>query len=260
MTLPGLTKEQIMAVDRIMVENLDVPVELMMEHAGSTLARLAVQCRHDETTTFRIIVGSGNNGAGGMVAARRLFAWGYNVEVYAPRGVISFRRIPAGQYVRLRSLSVPVSNGMPSEMSSTDVVLDAYLGYGFVSRDDEITDNVFEYLAQSDCTVCLDVPSGLNPDTGDSQADLKPTSTLTIAFVKEGLLKAYPDFTGDLYICDIGVPMEVYQSQIGLGWEEPFTKDSLSQLVKAFQVNSMASVEIVERDGIIGWLPSFVSK
>lgn len=255
MTLPGLTKNQMVAIDRIMMETLDVPVELMMEHAGSNLARLATHCVDADTSTIKIIVGSGNNGAGGMVAARRLAGWDYEVEVYAPRGVISFRRVPAGQYARLRSLGVSVFDGVPSEADSQDIVLDAYLGYGYVSREDEITDHVLEYFSDSKCVICLDVPSGFNIDSGEGQQNFKPTSTLTIAFAKEGLLKAYPEMTGDLYVCDIGVPMETYRSQIGLNWVPPFSIDSLCRLVDSFESNSMAAIDVLESDDICGWLP-----
>jgi len=247
------------SVGRIMIEELEVPGELMMEHAGSNLARLAVKCTNDGSNKFRIIVGSGNNGAGGMVAARRLVAWGYNVEVYAPRGVISFRRVPAGQYARLRSLGVSVFNGLPSDSDLSDIIVDAYLGYGFVSREDMITDQVFNYLSNSKCTVCLDVPSGFDIDTGEGQEGFKPKSTLTIAFAKEGLLRAYPILTGDLYVCDIGVPIELYRSRVDFKWTKPYSPESLLQLVDVFQRNSMAKVEVVREDEKFGWMPSFVS-
>ena len=42
MGLPGITKEQMAEVDRIMVEDFKIPVELMMELAGLNLAILAL--------------------------------------------------------------------------------------------------------------------------------------------------------------------------------------------------------------------------
>ena len=41
--LPGITKDQMQEVDRLMIEEYQVPIELMMEHAGLNLARLAVK-------------------------------------------------------------------------------------------------------------------------------------------------------------------------------------------------------------------------
>ena len=42
MGLPGITKEEMTEVDRIMVEDFRIPIELMMELAGYNLANIAV--------------------------------------------------------------------------------------------------------------------------------------------------------------------------------------------------------------------------
>lgn len=72
MVLPDLTKSQMVEVDRIMMEAYGIPIELMMEHAGSILVRLAIRLFPEESNSFQIIAGSGNNGCGGFVAARSL--------------------------------------------------------------------------------------------------------------------------------------------------------------------------------------------
>ena len=41
-SLPGITKEQMAEVDRVMVEDFKIPVELMMELASLNLAILAL--------------------------------------------------------------------------------------------------------------------------------------------------------------------------------------------------------------------------
>ena len=94
MGLPGLTKEQMVEVDRIMVEQLHIPIELMMENAGLNLARLAIRMNTQGNRKFKVVAGSGNNGGGGIVAARRLNNWGYDVEIYVPKGINSMRELP----------------------------------------------------------------------------------------------------------------------------------------------------------------------
>ena len=66
MGLPGLTSSQMVEVDRIMMVELEVPVDLMMEHAGNNLARLCVTLSPTRDGIFRVIAGSGNNGGGGL--------------------------------------------------------------------------------------------------------------------------------------------------------------------------------------------------
>ena len=65
MGLPGLASSQMVEVDRIMMVELEVPVDLMMEHAGNNLARLCVTLSPTRDGVFRVIAGSGNNGGGG---------------------------------------------------------------------------------------------------------------------------------------------------------------------------------------------------
>ena len=81
MGLPGITRNQMREVDRLMMEEYHIPVELMMEHAGLNLARLAVRLSNGNSRIFQVIAGSGNNGGGGLVAARRLAFWNLKTEV-----------------------------------------------------------------------------------------------------------------------------------------------------------------------------------
>jgi NAD(P)H-hydrate repair Nnr-like enzyme with NAD(P)H-hydrate epimerase domain len=62
------------AMDYIAVNDYNLPVELMMENAGLQLAKLVARSA-DKSQTILIGIGNGNNGGGGLVAARRLLAW-----------------------------------------------------------------------------------------------------------------------------------------------------------------------------------------
>ena len=98
MALPGLTKEQMIEVDRIMTEDYNVPLELMMENAGLALARIAAKYLDSVEKSIGIVVGSGNNGGGGLVAARRLHNWGFDVHVIIPKGNEAFKPVPRMQW------------------------------------------------------------------------------------------------------------------------------------------------------------------
>jgi len=246
MGLPGITKEQMVKVDDIMMNDLHVPVELMMEYAGHNLARLSTNILTENQTPI-VIVGSGNNGGGGLVAASRLKSWGYDVTVYLPMGQSSLKPVPVKQAKRVESLGIELVDGLPSDHSN-NLVIDAYLGYGYTKRNDATTRNVLDFLEKSTSIVSLDIPSGMDSNTGESSVPFSPRATMTIAFVKEGFLKANNDQFGRLYVVDIGVPRQLIENQIGIEWNEPYSISELKKLYFEFMNDPLQEV-LIDDDG-----------
>ena len=104
--IPALTTAQMQEVDRLMVEEYHIELLQMMENAGRNLAVLATRLLDDDVADRPIVVlaGRGNNGGGGLVAARHLLNWGAWVQVvtsYAPdgyKGVVGTYDLPPGVY------------------------------------------------------------------------------------------------------------------------------------------------------------------
>lgn len=245
MGLPGLTTSQMIEVDRIMMKDLCVPIELMMEHAGLNLARLAIELSDHSVSSFRVVVGTGNNGGGGLVAARRLRGWGFKTVVILPRSENLMREIPAIQLKRATDAGVNIINGIPEQSSDGKcTVIDAYLGYGFKPRIDDISESVYTYLRRESHVVCLDVPSGLDSTSGESYSQLRPIATLSIGFLKMGHLLSSDGLTGDLFVADIGIPLNVYKSKIDLAWNDPHSLSDLESLYNAFAQDPLQSVSV----------------
>ncbi len=257
MGLPGISTEQMMEVDRIMVQELGVPVELMMEHAGLSLARFTIQKAN--TSSFLVIAGPGNNGGGGIVAARRLAAWGFDVQVFLPMGEKSLRVIPRRQLLRTKAFGADFFDGLPQE-SFDGIVLDAYLGYGFTQRDDAVSEDVFSYLRNSENVISLDVPSGFDTSTGKNIGGLIPSAVLTLAFVKKGLFLLPKEVQENVFVVDIGVPSFIYRTRLGIKYHFPFSLQSLEILENAFSSQSIVSVEMHARYSLEHslWTPIFL--
>jgi NAD(P)H-hydrate epimerase len=253
MCLPGISGEQMIEVDRIMVNELKVPIELMMEHAGLSLAKLAVALRNHQAPEFYIVAGPGNNGGGGLVAARRLMNWNYNVTVIVPKGFPSLREIPMTQLGRLQSIGVELEEEMPNSLPEDATVIDAYIGYGYRKRDDEVTSQVFDSMKTHRRVVSLDAPSGLDVTTGVSDSGIQPMATLTIAFVKNGLLTATPQEVGDLFICDIGVPSDTYLNRLEIDWSEPYDAGAIDRLNDAFATDPLNKVQVSYSENYQCW-------
>jgi len=242
--LPGLTRDQMVNVDQIAVDEYNIPIELMMEHAGLNLARLALELSKSIRNNFIIIAGTGNNAGGGIVAARRLKSWDLNVKLYLVKGIENLSKISRDQFNRTQKLDIEFYEGLPEEISNYSLLIDAYLGYNFTPREDKITNKIFEFLSLHDRVLCLDLPSGLEASTGKHHSNIKPLATLTLAFVKKGLLITDKDNVGELYIADIGIPIDIYFQILKKNWSFPYKKSSLKDLYSAFSFNPLQKVRI----------------
>ncbi|MBY9009638.1 MAG: NAD(P)H-hydrate epimerase [Candidatus Lokiarchaeota archaeon] len=250
MSLPGITKEQMIEVDRIMVEDFKIPVELMMELAGLNLAILALNLSKNKYSNYIIIAGTGHNAGGGIVAARRLASWGLNSQIFLPRGRSELKNVPNIQCIRAEQLGIEIANGLPSNFLNFEndtLFIDAYLGYEFSPRQDEISNNVFNFYSSLHNLISLDIPSGLDATTGESFSDIKPVATLTLAYVKQGLLITEEKNVGELYIADIGIPINLYYKILEDQWSQHFEKASLQNLYFAFKKSPMHKVQVYKK-------------
>jgi len=245
--LPGITREEMTEVDRIMVEDFRIPIELMMELAGYNLATIALNLSKNKYSNYIIIAGSGNNAGGGIVAARRLASWGLNVQIIFPRGVSELKDTPKDQFIRAKQLGIEIVNELPEnslDFKDDSFFIDAYLGYGFTPRQDDISENVFNFLSNINILLSLDVPSGLDATTGSNFSSINPIATLTLGFVKQGLLITERKNIGELFVADIGIPISIYYKILRNHWDATYKKTSLEKLYLAFKNNSIQKVKI----------------
>ncbi|MEN8373976.1 MAG: NAD(P)H-hydrate epimerase [Gemmatimonadota bacterium] len=217
--VPAVTAEQMIEVDRAMIEDFGIDLARMMEHAGRHLAHLA-RVRFLEGDPrgrgVAVLAGTGGNGGGALVAARRLSGWGAEVTAYLldedRLGAVpeEQRRILSALGVRTRALDAFADPG--------DLILDGLFGYGLSGPPrGGAADAILEANDASAPLLSLDVPSGVDATSGVShESSIRADATLTLALPKTGLtLQEARPFTGELYVADISVPPGLYAS-IGL--------------------------------------------
>jgi NAD(P)H-hydrate epimerase len=218
MKIPTLSTEQMREVDRLMTGTYHISLLQMMENAGRSLAE---QARHMlggslvDKVIF-ILCGSGNNGGGGMVAARHLHNWGAQVHLRIAGDPAGLKDVPAQQWRILKSLGLDQGT---AALKPGDLVIDALLGYGISGDPSPSVARVINWAnEQSAPVLALDTPSGLDTTSGIAHdPTVRATVTLTLALPKTGLLiPAARKYVGKLYLADIGVPAELYQSAFGL--------------------------------------------
>ena len=237
--LPAITTEQMAEVDRIMIDSYDIQLIQMMENAGKNLAELARRRLGGKVVGKRIIAlcGAGNNGGGGMVAARHLSNWGAEVQVELAASPEKLKDIPALQWQILQAMGLagnppPEGNGPSPDLEQPDLILDALIGYGLTGNPRGQTAEWIDWMNRSGSPVlALDAPSGLDTTSGvPGDPCVRATATLTLALPKTGLLapEARP-FVGDLFLADISVPPELYR-RIGLVVPPLFVRDTILRI------------------------------
>ena len=218
-SVPWLTTEQMVEVDRLMIEDLGVELIQMMENAGRNLALLARErfLGGDPTgKTVVVLAGSGGNGGGALVCARRLVGWGATVEVILSRSDDAFGSVPGHQLSILRKMDVWCHNaGEIDTSSSVDVVVDGLIGYSLQGSPRGTAVDLIRWANQQDSPVLsLDVPSGVDAGSGEIfDPAIRAAATLTLALPKAGLRTTDAEhLVGELYLADIGVPPSLYAS------------------------------------------------
>ena len=218
-SVPWLTTEQMVEVDRLMIEDLGIELIQMMENAGSNLAHLARErfLGGDPTgKTVVVLAGTGGNGGGALVCARRLVGWGANVEVVLSRSEEEFASVPGHQLSILQKLGVPCSvAGETDGPSTVDLVIDGLIGYSLKGSPRGAPVDLIRWANdQASPVLSLDVPSGIDAGSGKVfDPAIHATATLTLALPKVGLrADGAVGYVGELYLADIGVPPSLYTS------------------------------------------------
>jgi NAD(P)H-hydrate epimerase len=233
MNIPALTTEQMIEVDRLMVEGYNIELIQMMENAGRNLAELAGRMLGASLSggSVCVLCGRGNNGGGGMVAARHLHNRGADVHIVRLSG--DLKDIPAKQWQILEKMGL--HNDPYYDLSEAGIILDALIGYGL--RGDPRPD-VAVWIEKANAAgkpvLSLDVPSGLDTTSGTpGKPAIKAGATMTLALPKVGLMSEFArPYVGDLYLADISVPPELYRT-MGLKVGSIFEQDSIIKIREA---------------------------
>ena len=216
-------------VDRVAVEEVGLQLLQMMENAGQALAWHVRTVRDDESVV--VVAGDGGNGGGGLTCARHLANRDVPVRVVLDRPSEDLSGAAAHQCRILDATDVTVGTG-PEAIDRFDeptVHVDALVGYGVRGEVRPPAANHIEALNRiADLVVSLDVPSGMDATTGDTNGvRVHPDRTVTLALPNTGL----DAVDGALYLADIGIPATVYD-RLDIDYEPPFDDADWVELVE----------------------------
>lgn len=215
--LPSLTTEQMREVDRAMVEDYGIQLIQMMENAGRALAHLArLRFLHGDPRGKPVVVlsGSGGNGGGALVSARRLHNYGAVVHVITSKEDGAFASVPGQQLDILRRMGVTINDRQAArDVAAMDLIIDGLIGYSLRGAPRGAAAELIRWAnGQAAPILALDTPSGLDTTSGAAlDPTIRATATITLALPKTGLqAPGAAAHVGELYLADIGVPPGLY--------------------------------------------------
>ena len=216
LTIPFITTQQMIEVDRLMVEEYGIKLIQMMENAGRQLARLSKERFLDgDPISKRIIIlaGSGGNGGGALACARNLSNWGAEVVVVLSKSAESYSGVIKQQIETLQSMGVSFrKTDNLDQIKAPDLVIDGIIGYSLRGAPAGSAAEMIHWANRQGCSIlALDVPSGVDSSTGEVyHPAIQATATMTLALPKSGLKIAGTEYVGELFLADIGVPPDLF--------------------------------------------------
>lgn len=197
-----------------------LPPHTLMQRAGLSVARLAMAWAPHARTVW-IACGPGNNGGDGLEAAMHLHQAGLRVVVTwlgDPRTAPADTR---ASFLRAQAAGVSAGLSPPEGLSAQDLCIDALLGLGKQRpAEGALADWIARMNASDAPTLAVDLPTGLDSDTGQSAIDLiadntysaragvqiEAQVTLSLLCLKPGMFTGRGrDCTGEIWLDDLGV-------------------------------------------------------
>lgn len=181
-----------------------LPPGQLMERAGLSVARWAVAMAPN-ADPIQIWCGPGNNGGDGLVAARHLHLAGRRVQVQLLAQADQLPADAALAWSAARQAGVPWQAG---PLGNAALHIDALLGLGATRAPEGDLARAIQHMNDSAaCVLAIDLPSGLNPDTGALLGSLavRARATLSLLTLKPGCFTALGrDHAGQVWLDPLG--------------------------------------------------------
>jgi NAD(P)H-hydrate epimerase len=212
-----LTRVESRDVDRHAIEVLGILGIVLMENAGRGAAEVLLS---QQPTPRRVLIlcGKGNNGGDGFAIARHLAIRGVRVQVALLAPPVELAGDAKTNYEIVSRMELPLADvsgvaNLTAELddlgTGADWIIDALLGTGAIGEPREPYRTAIEWANEQPTRIlAVDVPSGLNCDTGQpAAATIHAEVTCTFHAPKIGFLApSAAVFLGELHVVSIGIP------------------------------------------------------
>lgn len=217
--IPVLSRAQMRAFDAHAIDLCKVPSLVLMENAGRGAADVIERemfAGRAEGKRVALVCGTGNNGGDGFVVGRHLLARGARVEAWLVGDAKKMTGDCRANHDAFAGLGGRVDVVAPAALdplrvalAGADIVVDALFGTGLDRAIGDLFAGVVTFVNDARARkVALDVPSGMNADTGVAMGSaVRADLTITFAHLKLGHVTGQgAHLSGVVRVVDIGVP------------------------------------------------------
>jgi len=210
--IPLYTVKQIKKIEKIARKKGGVSSFEMMQQAAVSIL-IAVKEHYTTAQKITILCGSGNNAGEGYLFAQLAINLGYQIQIVClSENTKSLETQIAKE--RIQGItSIKRTNNLSALKEPCDLFIDALLGIGlsrpltrkYLKAVSIVNKNLSPVLS-------LDIPSGLNADTGQMMGNTAIKADKTITFIghKTGMLTGNSsDYTGEIILANLGLETHI---------------------------------------------------
>ncbi len=196
--IPLYSTKQIRDLDSFAINHLGVPDIVLMENAAKEIFnKIEIYTEDISNKKFGILCGKGNNGGDGMAVARHLVNAGYNVKIIYIGKPNEMSVNCQTNFLILQKMQSENPNlnlikfnkiSDLNKIKDCNIYVDAMLGSGIHGELKEPYSSCAKKLNSfSGYKIAIDIPTGLNSDTGFTSNSFNADLTVTLGEFKRGL-------------------------------------------------------------------------
>ncbi len=243
------SRESARALDTVCEQEFGIPSLILMENAATALLERSLTCLQDlrvQDPAALLLIGPGANGGDGSALARKLHNRGVRIvlaiaadpeKIKGDAGVNLAIARAMGLAIRVIDAEAPAKSldAIVRETGAPNLIVDALFGTGLVRPLGPPHSDIVVWMnarrrsaepGRSQVTLAVDIPSGLDCDTGrplavGADGAVIADLTVTLAGLKTGFANPQSRaWTGGVVVGDIGAPIEAME-RLGAQASEP---------------------------------------
>lgn len=212
-----LSRDNCRKIDNETINKVGIPSIVLMENAANGITNII----KDIGNKIVIFCGVGNNGGDGLAVARKLHLLNKDVELVLVGDIKKISNDCNLNLEIVKNLNIPIinidieeniKNTLIEKVIQADYIVDSIFGIGLNRNISGIHKDIIEIINKySKFTVAIDIPSGMDSDTGEELGKaIKADITCTVEVMKKGFMSTKAiELTGDIKIVNIDIPEHI---------------------------------------------------